>query len=212
MKKMHGLDSSSVKVPEWVEILLGENFFTVCSVHSSITSTEKIKNKNKNRKNFFCLDCCTSLCSHCLSHHNRHSLLQIRRYMYQDVIRITDAKTLNCSSVDPYIANETRVVFLRPRPISSFRVSSSEKSCIKCTGILHNTDYSFCSLSCKFHHDDHGITAMGSSSTPGSASSTSVARTNNNNTNSSSSPGVDVDEGGNRRRRRKGVPQRSPLS
>ncbi|KAF4366620.1 hypothetical protein F8388_004284 [Cannabis sativa] len=163
MKKMHGLDSSSVKVPEWVEILLGENFFTVCSVHSSITSTEKIKNKNKNRKNFFCLDCCTSLCSHCLSHHNRHSLLQIRRYMYQDVIRITDAKTLNCSSVD-------------------------------------------------FHHDDHGITAMGSSSTPGSASSTSVARTNNNNTNSSSSPGVDVDEGGNRRRRRKGVPQRSPLS
>ncbi|XP_062075842.1 protein RGF1 INDUCIBLE TRANSCRIPTION FACTOR 1-like [Humulus lupulus] len=155
---------SSLVVPEWVEILLGDKFFTVCSVHDECT--EKKKRKKKTEKNIFCLDCCTALCSHCLSHHHLHSLLQIRRYVYHDVIRISDAKKLNidCSSVQSYRTNNARVVFLKQRPISlssssnslPFRVSSTSGNiCIKCVRTLHHP-YLFCSLSCKVYH--RGIT------------------------------------------------------
>ncbi|KAL6956689.1 hypothetical protein U1Q18_047193 [Sarracenia purpurea var. burkii] len=82
---------SFTSIPQWLEILLGERFFNSCLTHEL---------DKKNEKNTFCLDCCISLCPHCLPPHPSHRLLQIRRYVYQDVIRLNDAqKLIDCSSV-----------------------------------------------------------------------------------------------------------------
>ncbi|PON53839.1 B-box-type zinc finger [Parasponia andersonii] len=131
-----------VSIPQWLEFLLGEKFFTPCNVHECT---------KKNEKNIFCLDCCTSICSHCLPSHHLHSLLQIRRYVYHDVIRLSDAqKLIDCSSVQSYTINSAKVVFLNPRPLSRpFRASGN--FCIKCDRSLQDP-FLFCSLSCKVHH------------------------------------------------------------
>ncbi|XP_024923137.3 protein RGF1 INDUCIBLE TRANSCRIPTION FACTOR 1-like [Ziziphus jujuba] len=129
-------------IPQWLEILLGEKFFMPCMVHKHI---------KKNEKNIFCLDCCTSLCPHCLPTHRPHSLLQIRRYVYHDVIQLDDAqKLIDCSLVQTYTTNSAKVVFLNQRPISRpFRASSN--LCIKCDRSLQNS-FLFCSLFCKVYH------------------------------------------------------------
>ncbi|KAF4366617.1 hypothetical protein F8388_004281 [Cannabis sativa] len=214
--KMIGLDTpSSVLVPEWAEILLGENFFTVCSVHS--TEKKKKKKKKKNEKNIFCLDCSTALCSHCLPHHHDlHSLLQIRRYVYHDVIRINDANKLNidCSSIQSYRTNKANVVFLKQRAISSSAISPPPL---------------------RVHYHDDGITPEEPKKVVllDRILTTPESTTNITNSSSCRTPTVkkrsisdynepphhhvmmyrrpvNVDVGGNRRR--KGVPQRSPLN
>ncbi|KAL6994659.1 hypothetical protein U1Q18_048023, partial [Sarracenia purpurea var. burkii] len=84
------VDSSS-HLPRWLEALLREKFFNACIIH------EEAK---KNEKNIFCLDCCEGICPHCLSPHRSHRLLQIRRYVYHDVIRLGDAeKLMDCAFV-----------------------------------------------------------------------------------------------------------------
>ncbi|KOM38215.1 hypothetical protein LR48_Vigan03g159700, partial [Vigna angularis] len=83
--------SSSSHAPPWLQLLLTEKFYNACIIH------EEAK---KNEKNVYCLDCCISLCPHCLSPHRSHRLLQIRRYVYHDVIRLDDAaKLIDCTSV-----------------------------------------------------------------------------------------------------------------
>ncbi|KAA0039689.1 putative PLATZ transcription factor family protein [Cucumis melo var. makuwa] len=61
-------------VPEWVEILLGEKFFTPCSLHISC---------KKNDKTFFCLFCRSAICFSCFSSHRTHALLQILIKVYK---------------------------------------------------------------------------------------------------------------------------------
>ncbi|KVI08459.1 Protein of unknown function DUF597 [Cynara cardunculus var. scolymus] len=80
-----------MKLPAWLEGLMGESFFGICGVH---------ENKRKNEKNIYCLDCCQSFCPHCLPTHHSHPLLQVRRYVYQDVVRLDDLeKLIDCSFV-----------------------------------------------------------------------------------------------------------------
>ena len=55
-------------LPRWLEVLLTEKFYNACIIH------EEAK---KNEKNVYCLDCCISLCPHCLSPHHSHRLLQV---------------------------------------------------------------------------------------------------------------------------------------
>lgn len=128
-------------IPRWLRILLGEKFFNPCGVHDCA---------KKNEKNTFCLDCCASMCPHCLPPHRHHRLLQIRRYVYHDVIRLGDAqKLLDCSLVQPYTTNSAKVVFLNQRPMSRpFRGSGN--FCITCDRSLQD-GFHFCSLSCKVH-------------------------------------------------------------
>ncbi|XP_034675860.1 uncharacterized protein LOC117906777 [Vitis riparia] len=129
-------------IPHWLEILLGEKFFNACVVHECA---------KKNEKNIFCLDCCTSICPHCLLPHRHHRLLQIRRYVYHDVIRLDDAQELmDCSLVQSYTTNSAKVVFLNQRPMSRpFRGSGN--LCYTCERSLQDP-YLFCSLACKVHH------------------------------------------------------------
>ncbi|KAG7953360.1 hypothetical protein I3843_12G105900 [Carya illinoinensis] len=130
-------------IPHWLEFLLREKFFYPCVIHEFA---------KKNEKNIFCLDCCTSICPHCMLSHSPHRLLQIRRYVYNSVIRLSDAQQLmNCSLVQSYTTNSAKVVFLNPRPILSHPIRGSGKFCITCDRRLQDP-YSFCSVSCKVHH------------------------------------------------------------
>ncbi|KAJ4727167.1 PLATZ transcription factor family protein [Melia azedarach] len=131
----------SSHLPRWLEVLLSEKFFNACIIHEE---------EKKNEKNIYCLDCCTSLCPHCLSLHGSHRLLQIRRYVYQDVIRLDDAaKLVDCEYVQPYTTNSAKVVFINQRPQTRFR--SSGNICSTCDRSLQDA-YLFCSLSCKISY------------------------------------------------------------
>ncbi|KAJ7552510.1 hypothetical protein O6H91_06G058300 [Diphasiastrum complanatum] len=125
--------------PSWLEALLSEKFFVNCSDHSSV---------RKNERNVFCVDCSGSICQHCLSTHVDHRLLQIRRYVYHDVIRLQDIqKLVDCGHVQPYIINSARVVFLnqRPQPRQSKVLGNT---CLTCERTLQDS-YHFCSVACK---------------------------------------------------------------
>ncbi|GMI64000.1 hypothetical protein like AT3G60670 [Hibiscus trionum] len=129
-------------IPHWLGILLGEKFFDPCIVHESA---------KKNEKNIFCLNCFITICPHCLPLHRPHRRLQVRRYVYQDVIRLSDAqKLINCSLVQPYTTNSAKVVFLNERPMSRpFRGSGN--FCIRCDRSLQDP-FLFCSISCKVNY------------------------------------------------------------
>ncbi|XP_042460834.1 uncharacterized protein LOC122044415 isoform X3 [Zingiber officinale] len=78
-------------VPGWLGRLVEESFFVGCGAHES---------RKKNEKNIFCLDCCSSICPHCAPAHSSHPLLQVRRYVYNDVVRLDDLeKLIDCSFV-----------------------------------------------------------------------------------------------------------------
>ncbi|XP_008796833.2 uncharacterized protein LOC103712164 isoform X2 [Phoenix dactylifera] len=126
-------------MPNWLETMLGERFFNPCMIHETA---------KKNEKNIFCLDCCSSFCPQCIPPHRPHRLLQIRRYVYHDVVRVGDlGKLIDCSSVQSYTANGAKVVFLNERALSRpFRGSGN--ACRSCDRPLQDP-YLFCSLSCK---------------------------------------------------------------
>lgn len=80
-----------IQKPAWLEALNTQKFFVGCLIHESA---------KKNEKNICCLDCCTSICPHCLPSHRFHRLVQVRRYVYHDVVRLEDIERLiDCSNV-----------------------------------------------------------------------------------------------------------------
>lgn len=133
---------ASHPLPRWLEVLLTEKFFNACVIH---------EDAKKNEKNVYCLNCCISLCPHCLSPHRSHRLLQIRRYVYHDVLRLDDAaRLIDCTSVQSYTTNSAKVIFLHQRPQTrNFR--GSGKFCSTCDRSLQDP-YLFCSLSCKIEN------------------------------------------------------------
>ncbi|RZS02793.1 hypothetical protein BHM03_00032872, partial [Ensete ventricosum] len=111
-------------MPGWLGGLVEESFFVGCGAHES---------RKKNEKNIFCLDCCTSICPHCAAAHPSHPLLQVRRYVYNDVVRLDDLeKLIDCSYVQ-----------VRRQPFKG-----SGNICLTCDRILQEP-FHFCSLSCK---------------------------------------------------------------
>ncbi|XP_019465038.1 PREDICTED: uncharacterized protein LOC109363280 [Lupinus angustifolius] len=134
--------NSSSHVPRWLKVLLKDKFYNTCIIHEE---------EKKNEKKVFCLDCCISLCLHCLSPHRSHRLLQIRRYVYNDVIRLDDAaKLIDCTSVQSYYTNSAKVVFLKQRP-QTRNLRGSSSSCSTCYRSLQHP-FHFCSLFCKVNH------------------------------------------------------------
>ncbi|XP_059428472.1 protein RGF1 INDUCIBLE TRANSCRIPTION FACTOR 1 [Corylus avellana] len=129
-------------LPRWLEVLLTEKFFNACIFH---------EDAKKNEKNVYCLNCCISLCPHCLSPHRSHKLLQIRRYVYHDVLRLDDAaKLIDCTFVQSYTTNSAKVIFLHQRP-QTRNFKGSGKFCSTCDRSLQDP-YLFCSLSCKIDY------------------------------------------------------------
>ncbi|KAF5474578.1 hypothetical protein F2P56_006466 [Juglans regia] len=136
-----GVNNMSMK-PAWLEGLMAETFFGGCGVH---------ENRRKNEKNVFCLHCCVSICPHCLPSHRSHPLLQVRRYVYHDVVRLGDLeKLIDCSYIQPYTINSAKVIFLNQRP-QSRSCKGSANICLTCDRILQEP-FHFCSLSCKVDH------------------------------------------------------------
>ncbi|XP_072091443.1 protein RGF1 INDUCIBLE TRANSCRIPTION FACTOR 1 isoform X3 [Arachis hypogaea] len=201
--------------PAWLEGLMRETFFGGCGAH---------QNQRKNEKNVFCLHCCLSICPHCLPFHRLHPLLQVRRYVYHDVVRLDDLeKLIDCSNIQPYTINSAKVIFLNQRP-QSRSCKGSANSCFTCDRILQEP-FHFCSLSCKFEglrvdgseviDEDSHFAPTSSYSNTTEATSNSVISCEANNTSKKNKgkatrflPGIVLSLGN----RRKGAPHRAPLS
>ncbi|KAF5180042.1 Platz transcription factor family protein [Thalictrum thalictroides] len=138
-----------IQKPAWLEALYNQKFFIGCSNH---------ENAKKNEKNICCLDCCTSICPHCIPSHRVHRLLQVRRYVYNDVVRLEDLERLiDCSNVQAYTINNAKVVFIKKRP-QNRQFKGAGNYCTSCDRILQEP-YIHCSLGCKVefvlqHHKD----------------------------------------------------------
>ncbi|CAA6670214.1 unnamed protein product [Spirodela intermedia] len=125
--------------PAWLDALEKQSFFVSCPAHAAA---------KKNEKNVCCLDCCTSLCPHCLPSHRFHRLVQVRRYVYHEVVRLEDLeKLIDCSNVQPYTINSSKVVFIKKRP-QSRQFKGSGNFCSSCDRCLQEP-YLHCSLGCK---------------------------------------------------------------
>mmetsp|Transcript_25809 Transcript_25809/g.48997 ORF Transcript_25809/g.48997 Transcript_25809/m.48997 type:complete len:259 (-) Transcript_25809:503-1279(-) len=128
------------KMSRWLTGLLGAKFFEACHKHPAL---------KKNERNYYCLDCRgNTFCQHCLGLHQGHEVLQVRRYVYHDVVRVQDLeKHLDCKSIQTYIINGANVVFLRERPQPK-PIKTHSKQCHTCHRSLQD-NYRYCSLACK---------------------------------------------------------------
>ncbi|XP_077241151.1 protein RGF1 INDUCIBLE TRANSCRIPTION FACTOR 1-like [Tasmannia lanceolata] len=133
------------KHPKWLENVLESSlenrFFSACTDHGEI---------RKNEMNVFCVDCNSCICQHCLSSsHLHHNTLQIRKYVYHDVINLNDLqKLLDCSKVQTYTINRAKVVCLNPRPQSKPQSKSNGGPLCVCERNL-TEPHRYCSIACK---------------------------------------------------------------
>ncbi|KAL4570483.1 hypothetical protein LXL04_026138 [Taraxacum kok-saghyz] len=215
-----GPDEEEQKWPPWLKPMLRESFFVQCKLHAE---------SHKSECNMYCLDCMNGpLCSLCLNHHKDHRAIQIRRSSYHDVIRVSEIqKYLDISSVQTYIINSAKVVFLneRPQPRPGKGVTNT---CEVCERSLLDS-FRFCSLGCKIVgtstnferkskiSPEKKLLMMAISDSEDSYSSNSHGRHRSNNHNNgrahSFTPSTPPPTAAGFRtaKRRKGIPHRAPM-
>ncbi|KAK3041581.1 hypothetical protein RJ639_000715 [Escallonia herrerae] len=216
-----GPDEEDNRWPPWLKPLLRESFFGQCKLHAD---------SHKSECNMYCLDCVNGpLCSLCLASHKDHRAIQIRRSSYHDVIRVSEIqKYLDIASVQTYVINSAKVVFLneRPQPRPGKGVTNT---CEVCERSLLDS-FRFCSLGCKIvgtsknftkkrspDMKHHRLPMMASDSEDSYSSSSSSLGRQRVNTNSykvhSFTPSTPPPTSVNYRtaKRRKGIPHRAPM-
>ncbi|KAI7743024.1 hypothetical protein M8C21_032689 [Ambrosia artemisiifolia] len=203
-------DEDDKKWPPWLKPMLGENFFVQCKPHA---------NSHKSECNMYCLDCMNGpLCSLCLNHHKDHRYIQIRRSSYHDVIRVSEIqKHLDISSVQTYVINSAKVVFLneRPQPRPGKGVTNS---CEVCERSLLDS-FRFCSLGCKIvgtsknYERKRRISPQSNHEMPVSDSEDSYSSNRHGRRLSNFTPSTPPPMAGGFRvaKRRKGIPHRAPM-
>nr|XP_009795307.1 PREDICTED: uncharacterized protein LOC104242030 [Nicotiana sylvestris] len=203
-----GPDEEDNRWPPWLKPLLKERFFVQCKLHAD---------SHKSECNMYCLDCMNgALCSLCLSHHKEHRAIQIRRSSYHDVIRVNEIqKYLDITSVQTYIINSAKVVFLneRPQPRPGKGVTNT---CQVCERSLLDS-FRFCSLGCKIVGTSQNFVEKKRAAVTAAAydSEDSYSSSNHSwrNKVQSFSPSTPPQTSVNYRtaKRRKGIPHRAPM-
>lgn len=210
-----------MKIQPWLPRLLSSTFFDECQEHPGL---------KKNERTFFCLTCGgEAMCQHCLSDHYDHTVLQIRRYVYHNVVKVQDLhRHLEPSGVQTYVINASRVIFLDQRPQNKpgsgkAGAGKSQCQCKFCSRPLRD-GFSFCSLACKVAISKNGRFNLlprqgddGLSSPESSADSPVAKRLKNLHSTNQSSSKLQSSKLGrylherNHKNRRKGTPSRSPM-
>ncbi|KAF9623442.1 hypothetical protein IFM89_003026 [Coptis chinensis] len=137
-----GFKSYQAEVIDWLRVLLEKKYFGACYDHQEL---------KKNELNMFCINCKECLCQACVSSktHSLHNVLQIRKYVYHDVVRIKDMNEFfNCSKIQQYINNGSRVVFLNSRLVAKPLKANEGPSCVRCERSLAEPNR-YCSIACK---------------------------------------------------------------
>ncbi|KAI3889959.1 hypothetical protein MKX03_007396 [Papaver bracteatum] len=131
---------------EWMKEFLKSEFFGTCLVHKDI---------KKNDINRFCIDCRKCICQHCIfsssSPHYRHRNLQVRRYVYQNVVRFDNMhKYVNCSKIQQYTLNGAKAIFLNIRvQVKPSKPSNNGAYCKVCDRNLVDIQNQYCCIACK---------------------------------------------------------------
>ncbi|MCO5572881.1 hypothetical protein L7F22_026640 [Adiantum nelumboides] len=138
--------ASSREGPPWLERFLSCTYFDPCAEHQF----------NKNEKNHFCIDCIDGpLCSRgLLAEHAKHRTLQVRKASHADGVRVENVcKLLDISSIQTYIINNHKIVFLlrqtkgklAAKPVDG---TVAARHCQTCGRLLSDL-VKFCSIKCK---------------------------------------------------------------
>jgi hypothetical protein len=89
------------------------------------------------------------MCQHCVPTHAGHRTIQIRRYVYCDVVRAADiGPIVDITGVQTYTINQAKVVFLNHRPQAKQLPPGAADGCAICCRALRE-GCTYCSLSCK---------------------------------------------------------------
>ena len=143
----HPCAKNSLNLDQKWRIMFDLDFFQPCHIHCF---------EKKNECNIFCPECSAAglhpMCRHCLmSHSCTGPMLQIRRYMYQNVVHVENmSKYCDLSGIQAYCINGKRAVLLHPKagPASPKGMPVFDHSCAGCDVPLR-PDCNFCSLYCK---------------------------------------------------------------